>query len=77
MPGEHPAVLKDNVTTPGGCTIAGLLTLEDGKFRGTVSRTIEAATKRASELGQVKKWNQSRNVFVYFMKFDVNNKKLQ
>jgi len=48
----HPAQIKDSVTTPGGCTIAGLLALEDGKVRSTIARAIQAATERASELGQ-------------------------
>ncbi|EAU88098.1 pyrroline-5-carboxylate reductase [Coprinopsis cinerea okayama7 len=48
----HPAQIKDSVTTPGGCTIAGLLALEDGKVRSTIARGIQAATERASELGQ-------------------------
>ncbi|KAK0557217.1 delta 1-pyrroline-5-carboxylate reductase [Tilletia horrida] len=51
----HPAALKDSVTTPGGCTIAGLLNLEDGKVRSTVARTIQAATEHAAGLGQAKK----------------------
>ena len=37
---------------PGGCTIAGLLALEDGKVRSTIARCIQIATERASELGQ-------------------------
>ena len=53
--GKHPAQIKDSVTTPGGCTIAGLLALEEGKLRSTVARGIQVATERASELGQVKK----------------------
>ena len=40
---------------PGGCTIAGLLALEDGKVRSTIARGIQVATERAGELGQVKK----------------------
>jgi len=51
-PGAHPAQIRDAVTTPGGCTIVGLLTLEDGKVRSTIARTIQAATERASQLGQ-------------------------
>ncbi|KIJ44086.1 hypothetical protein M422DRAFT_208332 [Sphaerobolus stellatus SS14] len=51
-PGAHPAQIRDAVTTPGGCTIAGLLTLEDGKVRSTIARTIQAATERASQLGK-------------------------
>jgi len=50
--GTHPAQLKDAVTTPGGCTIAGLLALEDGRVRSTIARAIQVATERASELGQ-------------------------
>jgi pyrroline-5-carboxylate reductase len=37
---------------PGGCTIAGLLALEDGKVRSTIARCIQIATERASKLGQ-------------------------
>lgn len=40
---------------PGGCTIAGLLNLEDGKVRSTVARTIQAAAEHASGLGQTSK----------------------
>jgi len=50
--GLHPAQLKDSVTTPGGCTIAGLLTLEDGRVRSTIARCIQTATVHASGLGQ-------------------------
>ncbi|KAJ1035185.1 hypothetical protein NDA18_000781 [Ustilago nuda] len=53
--GMHPAAIKDSVTTPGGCRIAGLLNLEDGKVRSTVARTIQAAAEHASGLGQTKK----------------------
>ncbi|WFD35616.1 pyrroline-5-carboxylate reductase [Malassezia cuniculi] len=49
--GMHPAALKDSVTTPGGCTIAGLLQLEDGKVRSTVARTVQAAAEHAAGLG--------------------------
>ncbi len=50
--GTHPAALKDDVTTPAGCTIAGLLTMEDGRIRSTLARTIQEATRVASGLGQ-------------------------
>jgi len=50
--GKHPAALKDEVTTPAGCTIAGLLTMEDGRIRSILARTIEEAAKTASGLGQ-------------------------
>ena len=49
--GTHPAALKDEVTTPAGCTIAGLLTMEDGNIRSTLARAIQEATKVAAELG--------------------------
>ncbi len=48
--GEHPARLKDRITSPGGTTIAGLHVLEKGGFRGLVSAAVEMATKRAVEL---------------------------
>jgi len=48
---EHPGVLKDMVTSPGGTTITGLHVLEAGGFRGLVMSAVEAATKRATELG--------------------------
>jgi pyrroline-5-carboxylate reductase len=50
--GRHPAALKDEVTTPAGCTIAGLLTMEDGRIRSTLARTIEEATRVAAGLGK-------------------------
>lgn len=49
---QHPAMVKDSVTTPGGCTIAGLLTMEDGKIRSTLARAIQEATVVASGLGK-------------------------
>jgi pyrroline-5-carboxylate reductase len=49
--GEHPAGLRDAVTTPGGTTIAGLHELESGRFTDVVIRAVEAATRRSKELG--------------------------
>ena len=49
--GEHPAVLKGKVTSPGGTTIAGIQALEEGGVRGTIMAAVEAATKRSRELG--------------------------
>jgi pyrroline-5-carboxylate reductase len=48
--GEHPAKLKDTVTTPAGCTVDGLLELEDGGLRVTLIKAIDRATRRAREL---------------------------
>jgi pyrroline-5-carboxylate reductase len=53
--GRHPAALRDDVTTPAGCTIGGLLMLEDGKIRSVLARAIEEATGIAGGLGQAKK----------------------
>ncbi|QQR72779.1 MAG: pyrroline-5-carboxylate reductase [Holophagales bacterium] len=50
--GRHPAALKDDVTTPAGCTIAGILALEDGRIRSVLSRAVEIASVRAGELGR-------------------------
>jgi len=47
---SHPALLKDIVTTPAGCTIDGLLELEDGKLRLTLIKAVVTAAKRAREL---------------------------
>jgi pyrroline-5-carboxylate reductase len=52
LQGEHPAILKDKVSTPGGCTIGGLLVLEEGSLKGTVARAVREATVVASQLGQ-------------------------
>ncbi|THW64920.1 pyrroline-5-carboxylate reductase [Aureobasidium pullulans] len=49
--GEHPAILREKVSTPGGCTIGGLLVLEDGAVRSHVSRAVREATVVASLLG--------------------------
>jgi pyrroline-5-carboxylate reductase len=48
--GEHPAKLKDTVTTPAGCTIDGILALEEGGLRVTLINAIVRATVRAREL---------------------------
>ena len=49
--GRHPAALRDDVTTPAGCTIGGLLMLEDGRIRSVLARAVEEATKISAHLG--------------------------
>jgi pyrroline-5-carboxylate reductase len=49
--GEHPGVLKDRVTSPGGTTIAAIHALEKGGFRGTVMDAVMASANRAKEMG--------------------------
>lgn len=50
--GTHPAQLREMVTTPGGTTVAGLTTLERGKFRATIIDAVQAASRRAAELSK-------------------------
>jgi pyrroline-5-carboxylate reductase len=50
--GRHPASLRDDVTTPAGCTIGGLLMLEDGKIRSVLARAVEEATRIVEDLGR-------------------------
>jgi pyrroline-5-carboxylate reductase len=50
--GRHPAALRDDVTTPAGCTIGGLLMLEDGKIRSVLARAVEEATRIVEQLGK-------------------------
>lgn len=52
--GEHPAVLRDQITTPGGCTIAGLLALEEGNFRSTLAKAVQETTRVSKQLGEKK-----------------------
>ena len=49
--GEHPAVIKDRVASPGGTTVAGLAVLEERGVRSAIIDAVVAATHRAAELG--------------------------
>jgi pyrroline-5-carboxylate reductase len=50
--GDHPALLKDAVTTPAGCTIDGIMELEEGKLRVTLIKAVVKAVQRAKELAK-------------------------
>ncbi|CAH2085538.1 unnamed protein product [Euphydryas editha] len=50
--GKHPGVLKDEVCSPGGCTICGVAALENGKLRATLISAIEAAVLKTKEIGK-------------------------
>lgn len=49
---EHPAALRDRVTSPGGTTAAGLSALEEGNVRHTVASAVHRAAQRSIELGK-------------------------
>lgn len=49
--GADPAVLRDQVASPGGTTVAGLSALESGALRATLIDAVRSATQRATELG--------------------------
>jgi pyrroline-5-carboxylate reductase len=48
--GEHPAKIREMVTTPAGVTIEGIVELEEGRLRATIIRAVTKATQRSREL---------------------------
>ncbi|EEG77005.1 pyrroline-5-carboxylate reductase [Dethiobacter alkaliphilus] len=50
--GEHPAVLREMVTSPGGTTAQALFTLEDNGFPAAVQKAVSAAAQKSKELGK-------------------------
>lgn len=50
--GEDPGRLRENVTSPGGTTAAGLAVMDAADFMGLIDRVVDAATRRSRELGQ-------------------------
>jgi len=51
--GQHPGLLKDQVASPGGTSIAGIHALEQHAFRAALIAAVEAAAKRSRELGEI------------------------
>jgi pyrroline-5-carboxylate reductase len=51
---EHPAKLKDNVTSPAGSTASGLSHLEKNNFRSAIIGAVESATERCREISRKK-----------------------
>jgi pyrroline-5-carboxylate reductase len=49
--GDDPAVLRQNVTSPGGTTAAGLAVMSESGFSDLIGRVVKAATERSRELG--------------------------
>ena len=47
---EHPSALKDEVTTPSGCTVEGLMALEEGGLRVTLIKAVMAASERSRQI---------------------------
>jgi len=50
--GKHPAALRDEVTSPGGTTIAGLEQLESHGLRNALIQAVRKATERSVQLGK-------------------------
>jgi pyrroline-5-carboxylate reductase len=55
---DHPATLRERVTSPGGTTIAGLQMLERCGLRSALIDAVEAATQRSVELGKLSRETQ-------------------
>lgn len=51
LEGQSPNVIREQISTPGGCTIAGLMYMDDQAVRSTMARAVECATEKAAELG--------------------------
>jgi pyrroline-5-carboxylate reductase len=49
--GDHPEKMRDDVITPGGTTIRGLMVMESEGVKAALMKTIEAAYNRSIQIG--------------------------
>ncbi|KAL4893028.1 pyrroline-5-carboxylate reductase dimerization-domain-containing protein [Aspergillus ambiguus] len=58
--GVHQAILRDQGTAPEGCTIAGLMVMEEGAVRGHVGRALREAVTVARQMDGTRHVNDTR-----------------
>ncbi|KAF2171702.1 hypothetical protein M409DRAFT_63316 [Zasmidium cellare ATCC 36951] len=60
LEGEHPALLRDKISTPGGGTINGLLAMEEGGLRSTVAKAVRESARVVGQMGTENEVNHER-----------------
>lgn len=71
----HPAVLKDQVCSPGGTTIAAVHALETGNFRNTLINAVMAANNKSKELANISAQQANKRTEQIFGQLSSNKKK--